>query len=150
MTLTKPEKRILEIWFHHFYMWYISNNARHNHGHFLLLPSLLQTNMQFDEDLIADVWKAHLLSNPTPPTIDETLLAMGHTQSKLFKCSRKMFAPFYQLKSSERSVKMQSFRKLKVELVPKIHHETFHQNLLTYLKQMCYITTSLGGLINGL
>lgn len=145
--MTKAEKRILEIWFHHFYMWYTQNNTRHTYNHFLMLPHFLQTNYNYDEDLIRACWTEHLLSNPTPPSEDESLLAMIH-KSQIIKCSTSMFSPFYKLKGKERRIKINTFRTLKIQLTPKIQHETFHEHLLTYLLQLCYTFSNLGGMVN--
>lgn len=133
--MIKSDKRICELWLHAFYLYYTMSNVHHNHAHFLLLPELLQTKYNYDGALIAQLWKEFLTTNPTPPTDDEMLYAMIQN-SKLFRCSPRLFNPFYKLKGKNRRIKINSFRELKIQLIPKIHHETFHDHLYLFIREV--------------
>lgn len=135
--MSKTERRILEIWMHHFYMWYISNNTSHSFAQFILLPELLQTNIKYDADLIAGEWKSYLMLHPTPPTEDETLIAMT-SYSTFIKCGTTMFNPFFKMPYSRKRFKLQAFRNEQFVLKPKIENEKFHTNLVDFIKQICY------------
>lgn len=147
--MIKADKRILEIWYHSFYLWYTMNNTQHTYADFLQLPYLLQTTKNYVPEIIENVWKEHLLTNPAPPTDDECLLAMAY-ESKLFKCSTRMFNPFYKLKGKDRRRKLLAFRNIKVQLTPKITHETFHRHLLDFIKEACYTFSNINALFRGL
>jgi len=145
--MTKADKRIIELWFHSYYLWYTISNVKNTWETFLQLPYLLQVKESYDPDNIFSVWRDFLLTEPRMPTDDEMLLAIGQGSS-LFKPRTNMFEPFYRLKRKARKARVNSFRTLRVQLTPKIQDEHFHQNVLTYMRQIHYTYITKGGLLN--
>lgn len=142
IKLFKAEYRIIELWFHSFYLYFTTNNTQHTYQHFLQLPNLLQTKYNYNTDIIETCWKEFLLKTPTVPTETEMLLAMTYN-SKYFKCSTKMFNPFYKLKGKDRRARLLTFKTIKVDLTPKIQNIEFHQNVYLF---MCELKNLFSGL----
>jgi len=65
------------------------------------------------------------------------LIAMTYS-SKIFNCRPAMFNPFFKLRTKVRQTRMLAFRNINLTLMPRIRHETFHQELLSYFKQIVY------------
>jgi hypothetical protein len=140
------DKRLIELWFQNFYLWYTFNNTKHTFKDFFKIPELLQTNIKYDIDLIEKGWLDFLTKTPEVPTDREMALAYLKPSNSIKLCPRR-FQPFFKPKYNLRRKAMIQRYTYNMDLNPKIKEAGWHEEILKFAKQFQYIAQGFNNII---
>lgn len=136
--MTNAERRALEI----FTALIIQHIRKNNHNAlkdiraFFYGPSFKKT---YDPDLIYRVCETNIEKLEQIPSHQEVLLCLM-LKSNTLKFTKSILRPFYKKSLSTMDQRRALFSGLNIQLYPKIRNtELFHENLLTFYKELCII-----------